>query len=99
MALFPLGCSQLPAIILASRLLLLQKTGQGERIRTSDLLHPRQTRYQAALRPDIKLVETPGFEPGCPSIRRKWVSQITLRLVKPRKHWHIQRTCQIYTRI
>ncbi len=27
-------------------------TGRGERIRTSDPLHPMQVRYQAALRPD-----------------------------------------------
>lgn len=28
------------------------KNGRGETIRTSDLLHPKQSRYQAALRPD-----------------------------------------------
>ncbi len=28
-------------------------TGRGERIRTSDILLPKQARYQAALRPDI----------------------------------------------
>ncbi len=27
-------------------------TGRGEKIRTSDPLHPMQVRYQAALRPD-----------------------------------------------
>jgi len=27
--------------------------GRGERIRTSDLLNPIQTRYQAAPRPDV----------------------------------------------
>jgi hypothetical protein len=30
----------------------LKKIGRGERIRTSDPLHPMQVRYQAALRPD-----------------------------------------------
>ncbi len=29
--------------------------GRGEMIRTSDPLHPMQVRYQAALRPDVKL--------------------------------------------
>ena len=28
--------------------------GRGEKIRTSDPLHPMQVRYQAALRPDAK---------------------------------------------
>ena len=27
--------------------------GRGERIRTSDHLHPMQVRYQAALRPEV----------------------------------------------
>ena len=27
--------------------------GRGEKIRTSDPLHPMQVRYQAALRPDV----------------------------------------------
>ncbi len=29
-----------------------KKSGRGARIRTADLLRPRQARYQAALRPD-----------------------------------------------
>jgi hypothetical protein len=33
-------------------LLLLLYFGRGEKIRTSDPLHPMQVRYQAALRPD-----------------------------------------------
>jgi hypothetical protein len=32
----------------------LVKYGRGEKIRTSDPLHPMQVRYQAALRPDTK---------------------------------------------
>ena len=32
--------------------LLFDSIGRGERIRTSDPLHPMQVRYQAALRPD-----------------------------------------------
>ena len=31
---------------------MLDSLGRGERIRTSDPLHPMQVRYQAALRPD-----------------------------------------------
>ena len=31
---------------------LIDSIGRGERIRTSDHLHPMQVRYQAALRPD-----------------------------------------------
>ncbi len=30
------------------------RNGRGEKIRTSDPLHPMQVRYQAALRPDTK---------------------------------------------
>jgi hypothetical protein len=35
-----------------SQLLDFDFNGRGERIRTSDPLHPMQVRYQAALRPD-----------------------------------------------
>ena len=31
---------------------MMQISGRGERIRTSDHLHPMQVRYQAALRPE-----------------------------------------------
>ncbi|VAY87621.1 hypothetical protein CARN8_2150006 [mine drainage metagenome] len=31
-------------------------TGRGERIRTSDHLHPMQVRYQAALRPEFVIM-------------------------------------------
>jgi hypothetical protein len=31
------------------------KSGRGDWIRTSDPLRPRQVRYQAALRPDLKI--------------------------------------------
>ena len=31
----------------------IDSTGRGERIRTSDHLHPMQVRYQAALRPEV----------------------------------------------
>jgi len=37
----------------------LRMTGRGERIRTSDILLPKQARYRAALRPDIPLIKTP----------------------------------------
>jgi hypothetical protein len=30
-------------------------SGRGEKIRTSDPLHPMQVRYQAALRPDVNV--------------------------------------------
>ena len=30
--------------------------GRGERIRTSDHLHPMQVRYQAALRPEQEII-------------------------------------------
>ena len=36
---------------------LRRKSGRGERIRTSDLLLPKQSRYQAALRPDFAISE------------------------------------------
>jgi DNA invertase Pin-like site-specific DNA recombinase len=36
-------------------------SGRGDRIRTCDLLLPKQTRYQAALRPDIKFSLREGF--------------------------------------
>ncbi len=32
---------------------LFELSGRGERIRTSDHLHPMQVRYQAALRPEV----------------------------------------------
>ena len=32
-------------------------SGRGERIRTSDILLPKQARYQAALRPDTQKIE------------------------------------------
>ncbi len=35
-------------------LVLLWSCGRGEKIRTSDPLHPMQVRYQAALHPDFK---------------------------------------------
>ena len=35
-------------------LILLEFFGRGEKIRTSDPLHPMQVRYQAALRPDSR---------------------------------------------
>ncbi len=34
----------------------LCKCGRGERIRTSDHLHPMQVRYQAALRPEFSIM-------------------------------------------
>jgi hypothetical protein len=36
--------------------------GRGEKIRTSDPLHPMQVRYQAALRPDTKGAIITEFE-------------------------------------
>ena len=33
---------------------IIERFGRGDWIRTSDPLRPRQVRYQAALRPDIK---------------------------------------------
>ncbi len=35
-------------------LVLLWSCGRGEKIRTSDPLHPMQVRYQAALHPDSR---------------------------------------------
>ena len=35
--------------------------GRGEKIRTSDPLHPMQVRYQAALRPDVLAIITEGI--------------------------------------
>ena len=42
---------------------LIESNGRGEKIRTSDPLHPMQVRYQAALRPDeLRIIsERPGF--------------------------------------
>jgi hypothetical protein len=41
----------------------LQKVdGRGERIRTSDLLHPKQLRYQAALHPALHREPKPACE-------------------------------------
>ncbi len=33
-----------------------RESGRGERIRTSDHLHPMQVRYQAALRPELSIM-------------------------------------------
>ena len=50
------------------------KFGRGERIRTSDPLHPMQVRYQAAPRPDrssiADFVRRPGMIPN-PQFGRK----------------------------
>ena len=37
-----------------------RKDGRGERIRTSDPLHPMQVRYQAAPRPESESAESSG---------------------------------------
>jgi hypothetical protein len=50
-----------------------RKSGRGDWIRTSDPLRPRQVRYQAALRPDIR---DPQFY--C-EFQRLWWSLIRFR--------------------
>ena len=40
---------------------MFESIGRGERIRTSDPLHPMQVRYQAALRPDEARIIAEGF--------------------------------------
>ena len=35
--------------------------GRGERIRTSDLLLPKQARYQAAPHPDVLILNAPSI--------------------------------------
>ena len=41
----------------ASNCCFIRRIGRGVEIRTPDLLRPRQARYQAALRPDMKYVK------------------------------------------
>ena len=44
------------------------KNGRGEKIRTSDPLHPMQVRYQAALRPELLNIESTRRRRGCHQI-------------------------------
>src|ERR1700761_4425521 len=63
--------------------------GRGDWIRTSDLLHPKQPRYQAALHPDSdvadlchagSLTATCGVLPGAASMSRAWLAAHQLDL-------------------
>ena len=49
---------------LAKYQLQLTKIGRGGEIRTPDILHPKQARYQTALHPDYlnKALKMPSFE-------------------------------------